>query len=165
MAEVLHGKGYIFGAKPSTFVLYPNDNAAAVEGYVVPSIEGANLTYSANLEEVMNDDGEIVATIHTGGYIEASFDLLPEGATIADAKSSARIPEKGDTLVITGMPVVACGPFSDAFNVTTGGGTILDNRWVAVGNGSLRLVKAGKATATAVFRRYENIAPTVGITS
>lgn len=159
MATKFQGKGYVYG-NPGAFVLYPNDSGTAISGYISPAIESCNLTYNAEIEEIKSEGGDIVATIHSGGHLEATFELRPEGDSVAEAKASARIPDMGATMQLTGMPVIAAGPFSDAFN--TDGSGILANRWLATGQGSIRTTQSGKAMVTATFRRYEYLAPTAG---
>lgn len=164
MADTLIGKGFVVGTG-GTYTGYATNGTAMSSGYVtnkIPVDEGINLSHNAEVERVQDADGDYCALILTAEYVEATFEMRPEGTTIANALGAATMPQIGATFVITGLPIIACGQFSDVFNV--GGDGIQLNRWVYEGGGSIRMTNTGKAMTTLPLRRYPSLAPAAAIT-
>jgi len=124
---------------PGSFTMYsPSDGTTAViSGYVSPVITGINLQHA--VESAMNKDhkGDVVGVVTHGEHLEATFELIPEGSTLANALKSATIPPDGATIVITGLDVIQVGTFPDALNVS--GSTLPTSaRWIYMGGASIR---------------------------
>ena len=174
MAAILQGKGYVFGTSAAGVVgsylgyLTSTDGSSAMTaGYVatkIPVAEGASLSHNAEVERVQDTDGDYTGLIITAEYVECTFDMRPEGSSVANALGAATIPPVGATFVITNLPIIAAGSFADVLNVDTGGSAPETHRWVYEGGGSLRLSNTGKAMVTLPLRRYPGIAPAGNVT-
>jgi len=161
MAYAAQGKGQVFGTNGSpgtaiTFVMYNQANSEIAGGYVTPTVNGYNLTHNADIQRTKNGEGDVDNTTGSGEFLECQFDLFPTGSSLAAARLSAQVPPLMSTVVISGADVVACGPFTDAVNVTSGG--IQANRWIYEGGGSVKFANDGAAILTLTLRRYPAIA-------
>lgn len=154
MAVTFQGKGFVFGT-PASYTAFDTANTTLGAGYVSPSTEGATVSHNTEVERVQDSDGDIVAVIMTGEYVECSFDLRPEGSTVANARLAATLPPVGATFQITGMPIIKVGAFVDVFN-TDGSDT---KKWIYEGGGQVRGTNTGKYTVTLPLRRYQGITP------
>lgn len=164
MGYATQGAAPLFGAGAPTFVL--NDAAgSAVSGYIMPTVTGYNITHGVASTETKNESGDIDAVTFHGEYIECAFQLLPTGATSAEALASARIPQPGATLTISGAPVMAVGSFSDALNVSGSGGLPGTAKWIYYGSGTVARSSDGHAALNLTFRRNPLIVGGAAITS
>jgi len=163
MGYATQGAAPLFGAGAPTFIL--NDAAgSAVSGYIMPTVTGHNITHNVGATETKDESGDIDAVTFHGEYIECAFTLLPTGTTSANALASARIPQPGATMTVSGGPVMAVGSFSDALNV--GSGSLpATAKWIYSGGGSIQRSSDGHATLNLTFRRYPLIVGGTAITS
>jgi hypothetical protein len=163
MGYATQGAAPLFGAGAPTFVL--NDAAgSAVSGYIMPTVTGYNITHNVGSTETKDESGDIDAVTFHGEYIECAFTLLPTGASSANALASARIPQPGATMTVSGGPITAVGSFSDALNV--GSGSLpATAKWIYAGGGSIQRSSDGHATLNLTFRRYPLIVGGTAITS
>lgn len=154
-------KAHLFGV-PATMTMYDPDTTAMATAYVTPNIQGIKINHSADVQKIKGTTGEITGLIGSGEYLTCSFDYIFEGSSLANAKASAQIPQLLSTCAITGLPIIACGPFTDGFN-TDGANT---QRWIYEGGGSGDYHNAAAGTGTITFNRYINITgTTAAITS
>lgn len=165
MPSATQGAAPLFGSGPITFTLYPSSGGAAISGYVMPTVTGYNITHNVGLTETKEESGDIDAVTFHGEYIECVFTLLPTGSSTANALNSARIPEPGSTMTISGAPISRVGSFSDALNVASSGSLPDTARWIYSGGGSLQRSSDGHATLNLTFRRYPAIIGGTAITS
>jgi hypothetical protein len=163
MGYATQGAAPLFGAGAPTFVL--NDAAgSAVSGYIMPTVTGYNITHNVGSTETKDESGDIDAVTFHGEYIECAFTLLPTGASSANALASARIPQPGATMTVSGGPITAVCSFSDALNV--GSGSLpATAKWIYSGGGSIQRSSDGHATLNLTFRRYPLIVGGTAITS
>lgn len=153
--KVTHiNKSHLFGV-PATFAAYqPNAHGTSVVGWVMPNLTAADITHHASEEMIRSKTGAITSAIVSGEYLECTFQMVPEADSVANAAKSAAIFSAGTTFVITGMPVIAGGPFPDAFNVATSGSAPSTNRWIYFSGGSSKHANTGIATQSITLRRF-----------
>lgn len=130
---------------------------AALSGYVTPNVQSLRATHVVDADRIKSSAGIVTGVIGEDDGIECTFEVIPEGTTIAqaiaDSKKAAGLPTAPSAFTITGLPIIACGPFSDAFN-TNGTST---QPWIYEGGGSWNGVNDGKWTMTLPLRRYQGI--------
>lgn len=132
----------------------------ALAGYVSPNLQTLRVTHQADALKIKSQAGKTTGAIYEDDTIECTFEFIAEGTTIANAKLSAGLPAAGSGFTITGLPIIACGGFTDALN-TNGGNT---QPWIYEGGGTLNLVNADKATGTIPLKRYLQITSATPIT-
>jgi hypothetical protein len=162
MPNTTHGStlgAKIFGTSktttPVSFTQYlANTTEITGSGFIMPTVSNYDLTHNASSIQSSNGSGDIDASATYGEFLEATFELVPQGTTIGNAELSCRIPQLGSTFVIANANVVSCGSFADAINSGSG------SRWIYEGGGSLRASSDGFATVSLTLRRYPNIAAT-----
>ena len=154
MAETQVGKGHIFGMGSGALGI------SAVSGYISPNIKTLKLGHTSDVDRIKSQAGGITSLIGSGDYLECTFDFIPEGSSIANAKLSAGIPAVLSGVTITGLPILAIGPFSDALN-TNGTNT---QPWFYEGGGSVNGESEQKWTSTLPLRRYLEITSATAIT-
>jgi hypothetical protein len=159
MPNTTHGTK-IFGTKRTTtavtFTLADASNTP-VSGYVMPTVSNYDLTHNASSVQASDGSGNIDASATFGEFLEATFELMPAGSSLANAEASARLPALGSTLVITGANTIAAGSFADAINGAS-------PRWIYEGGGSVRFASDGFSTVSITCRRYPSIAATAAAT-
>jgi len=146
------------GSKPQ-ITIYNLANTSLGAAWVVPEWESVDISVQAAETQTLNYEGVIVGVHWTGEFIEASLRLKPFGTTVANALLSATLISRGYTAVITGMPVIAAGVWTDAFNVsstTPSFGTLSTYRWHVVAD-SVSLQNAGAAGKSVTLRRFPGI--------
>jgi hypothetical protein len=135
MAATAYGEAHIvFGASPPTITLYGKDGVSIGAGYVNPDLAEATLEVVFDSSNYTNTAGEICARRTKGEHLRATFQVIPNAATIADAKLAAMIPGEGWSFTISGMHAIRAGTFTNAFNVTS---PTTDRPWF-VESGSIR---------------------------
>lgn len=116
---------------------------------VSPNLQGGSLSVQGEDDEIKNQVGEVTGLIGSNTTLEATFDFIPEGATIANAKVSTTLPQINSPVTITGMAIVPCGQFADAYN-TNGSNT---QPWFFK-SGRINHQADGKWTASITLKRY-----------
>lgn len=122
-----------------------------ISGYVMPIVSGISITHQGASDTVMNGDGEIVGAGAWGEYFEATFTLIPSGASNAEALKAATLPQLMSTVTITGGDAIQAGTQTSIINGATTG------RWLYMGGGALSLSQDGQASMTLPLRRYPSI--------
>jgi hypothetical protein len=156
----LTGKGHVFGLTGGTLSL-KNPDGTTLTGYVSPNLQTLRLVPSAKKDVIPNQGGDTASLIFFDDMLECSFDFVAEGASIANAKSSAGIPQSGGHATITGLAIIKCGAFSDAFNTDAGN----TQPWIFEGDASLNIGAEKKLEGSITLRRYPQITTAVAITS
>jgi len=116
---------------------------------VSPNLQGGSLAVIGGDDEIKNQAGEVTGLIGSNHVLEATFEFIPEGTTISNARVAATLPKVNAPVLITGMPIVACAGFTDAYN-TNGGNT---QPWFFK-SGRINHLADGKWTGTFTLRRY-----------
>lgn len=147
------GTGHIHGLSTTTL-------SCSLSGYVSPNLASLKVSHTADRIAVKSLLGRTTGLIFEDDQIECTFEVLPEGTTVANAKLSAGIPAAGSAFGITGCHIVACGGFTDAIN--TGGGNT--QPWIYEGGGGINGVSDEKWTATLPMKRYLYITSGTAIT-
>lgn len=154
------GKAHLVGLPISTAKCYAPTAGMATElfsGYVMPNVSSVSLTHSGTSELVKSSSGEYTGIIITGEVLKCSFDIVPEGSSIANAGKAASIPPFGAAFDIRGLPVVAAGTFSDAFNVSNSGTAYLQNRWIYIEGASCKMNNDTRGSMTIELHRFPSI--------
>lgn len=151
----------VAGTKP-TFTA-TNADGTSVSGYITPELASASLRQISDTQRTMNYQGDVVAVHSSGLYYECTFRLIPFGTTGANAKTSAQILSPMATFNIDGLPIVAAAPFTDIFNVTSGG--VQANLWIYEDGATLDLSNNSDAGMSLTLRRYPSIAGGTAINS
>ena len=155
------GTAHLFGI-PATFTAYnATPTGDAVSGYIMPNLTSADVKHVASSDMTHAKTGGITNLTVSGEYIECTFELIPEGTSVANATTSGNIFAAGTTFGITGMPAIIVGPFADAWNVT-GSTSPLQNRWIYTDGGSSRHSSTGKVIQTVTLRRFPDITGLAG---
>jgi len=165
MGYATQGAAPLFGVGAPLFALKtPGNGTTDVVGYIMPTVTGYNVTHNVGVAETKDESGDIDAVTFHGEYIECAFSLLPTGASSTNALASARIPEPGTTMTVSGAPIFSAGSFADALNTGTGS-LPATARWIYIGGGSLQRSSDGHAVLNLTFRRYPSIVGGTAITS
>jgi hypothetical protein len=155
------GKAHIFGLATGALSVLQSDGATPVVGYVSPNLKTLRLSHASKVDEIKGQTGETGSAIASGDSIECTFDFVPEGIMTTpgtgqtNAKASARIPAALSGVLITGLQIIACGPFADALNTDAGN----TQPWVYMGGGSVSGASESEWTASLPLKRF------IGITS
>lgn len=149
------GTAHLFGV-PATMTIYDPDNTAMATAFITPNIKGIKINHAGEVQKIKSTTGEITGVIGSGDYLTCTFDYVFEGTTLANAKASAQIPQLMSTVAITGLPIIAMGPFTDAFNTDAGN----TQRWIYEGGASGDYKDSAAGTGSITLSRYAGIAAT-----
>ena len=151
-----YGKVHVvLGETPPTITMYKNVTGTATSlgsAYVNPDFDEASISVGFTTKEQAAASGEIDSVRFYGEYLEATFQIRPKAATIADALKAATIPGAGFHFTVSGMAVIAAGSFSDALNCSTSNGP-----WFVQPGAALRGPSTDAATISVTARRYPGI--------
>lgn len=133
------------------------------------NLRGAELSTQGKWDEIIAQSGDIGSIFVSGDFIEAVFDVLPEGATMDAAFEGAQLPRRGTKFKAEGFGTVAIpiGPFttsginSSGSSPSPGANT---QPWVFV-SGTLSMTSEDKWTARWTMRRYFAISTTTAFVS
>lgn len=136
------GKGHIHSLDGGTI--------AVTGGTVSPNMQSIRLTHGSDIQRIRAQGGDTGAVIGSDEVLELEIDFIPQGSSIANAKTSAKLPTAPSIVTLSGLHVIAVGSFSDALNGTNfiyeGGGTITGE------------AGPGPFTMTMPLRRYAGMA-------
>ena len=130
---------------------------AALSGYISPNLQGGSLSTTADDDEIKGQTGKVTGLIAENDMLECSFDFIPEGSTVANAKLAAGLPPLNSPVTITGLPVIAAAGYADAYNTAAGGPWFYKS-------GRINHLADGKWTATMTLKRYPAITSGTAIT-
>jgi len=134
------GTGHIHSVSGATL-------ACSLAGYVSPNVQSLKVSHSADRIAVKSMAGVTTGLIFNDDQLECTFEVIPEGTTIANAKLAAGIPAAGTSFTISGLAVITCGGIADALN----------GLWIYEGGGSVNGVSDDKWTLTMPMKRYPGI--------
>lgn len=134
-----------------------------VSGYVSPNLQGLDFNHKGEIARIPDQSGQTATLIVTDEWIELTFDFIPQGATLANAKLSAQVPQLLAKFEICGLPIIPIGSFADGLNTHTsafGGDAASTQPWIyegdSGGSGKAKEHWDGKLT----LRRYVGIPKT-----
>lgn len=151
------GKGHIHGLDDGTPLAQ-----ADLSGYVSPKIETLRLSHGSDVDRIKGGQGNSEAAIYQDEFLECTFEVIPQGTTIANAKKAAGLPQPGQGFTTSGMEVIEIGSWADALNVTVGDPGA--NPWIYEGGGSINGFTDQKWSLSLPLRRYRSISSVTAIT-
>lgn len=124
----------------------------ALTGYVSPRIDALSVNH--NNDVVMDTDvsGDIVRLSASGEYLECQMTLIPDGTSQANALKAGGKPVALAGVTITGLPIVAMGSWSNAWN-TNGSDSPENHQWIYI-EGSSRIEKPDRVVLDMTLRRF-----------
>ncbi len=155
-------KGHIYSLSGAALTADSGNWATMTASYVSPNLQSLRVTHNAEVDRIRGQTGRYQSLIGDAEMLECEFTVIPEGATIANAKTSATLPQVLECFAITGLPVIAMGEFADALNV---GAAPNNSVWVYEGGGSINGTNTEKWTMTLPLKRYKDITAGTKITS
>jgi hypothetical protein len=146
------GLGLVYGSK-GTIRLYNQTGAApgtALSG-VITTIESYDVTHEADVEQIKNSAGEVVAQVSANERISLNVTFIPSGTDFAAAKTAASLP------AVNGYVTIA------STDATTYGGVSLDGDYVYSGGGSVKFTSSGKCMVTITVTKYPSLGGTATV--
>jgi hypothetical protein len=144
------GLALVYGTKATVKVYDSANNTLLVSG--IATLESMDITHEADTEQVKNSSGEIVANVSSGDRLSATFNIIPSGATPADALLAAAIPNGNGRVNVTVADQVSIGGLLTAGTGT--GANAINGDWIYNGGGSLKFTQSGKAMLTLPCVKY-----------
>jgi hypothetical protein len=141
---VSKGLALVYGAK-GTITLYTPAGVALTTG-AISTIESYDATHEADVEQIKNSAGEVVAQVSANERISLNVTFIPSAASFAQAKLAAGLP------AVNGYATIAA---SDGVTV---GGVSIDGDYVYSGGGSVKFTSSGKAMVTVTVTKYPSLA-------
>jgi len=141
---VSKGLALVYGAK-GTITLYTPAGVALTTG-AISTIESYDATHEADVEQIKNSAGEVVAQVSANERISLNVTFIPSAASFAQAKLAAGLP------AVNGYATIAA---SDGVTV---GGVSIDGDYVYSGGGSVKFTSSGKVTVTVTLTKYPSLA-------
>jgi len=146
------GLGLVYGSK-GTITLWNQTGASpgTVLSGAITTIESYDVTHEADVEQIKNSSGEVVAQVSANERISLNITFIPSGTDFAGAKTAASLPNVNGYVVIANT------------NATTYGGVSLDGNYVYSGGGSVKFTSSGKAMVTITVTKYPSLAGTATV--
>jgi hypothetical protein len=141
---VSKGLALVYGAK-GTITLYTPAGVALTTG-AISTVESYDATHEADVEQIKNSSGEVVAQVSANERISLNVTFIPSAATFAQAKLAAGLP------AVNGYATIAS---SDGVTI---GGVTIDGDYVYSGGGSVKFTSSGKAMVTVTVTKYPSLA-------
>lgn len=141
---VSKGLALVYGAK-GTITLYTPAGVALTTG-AISTVESYDVTHEADVEQIKNSSGEVVAQVSANERISLNVTFIPSAATFAQAKLAAGLP------AVNGYATIAA---SDGVTI---GGVSIDGDYVYSGGGSVKFTSSGKAMVTVTVTKYPSLA-------
>lgn len=141
---VSKGLALVYGAK-GTITLYTPAGVALTTG-AISTVESYDATHEADVEQIKNSSGEVVAQVSSNERISLNVTFIPSAATFAQAKLAAGLP------AVNGYATIAS---SDGVTI---GGVSIDGDYVYSGGGSVKFTSSGKAMVTVTVTKYPSLA-------
>jgi hypothetical protein len=126
---------------------------------VQPNLKTLRVTHSGTVDKIKNQAGEFSGLIGSGEFLQCEWTYVPEGTTIANSVLSAMLPGLLTGVTISGLPIIASGPFTDALN-TNGANT---QPWIYEGDGSIQGFDETKWMGNVTLFRYISITSAAAI--
>jgi len=147
------GLALVYGAK-GTIKLYtvgPLNVLTALTSGTITTIESYDATHEADVEQIKNSAGEVVAQVSANERISLNVTFIPSAADFAQAKLAAGLP------TVNGYATIAS---SDGVTV---GGVSIDGDYVYSGGGSVKFTSSGKVMVTITITKYPSLAGTASV--
>lgn len=141
---VSKGLALVYGAK-GTITLYTPAGVALTTG-TISTIESYDATHEADVEQIKNSAGEVVAQVSANERISLNVTFIPSASSFAQAKLAAGLP------AVNGYATIAA---SDGVTV---GGVSIDGDYVYSGGGSVKFTSSGKVMVTVTVTKYPSLA-------
>lgn len=141
---VSKGLALVYGAK-GTITLYTPAGVALTTG-AISTVESYEPTHEADVEQIKNSSGEVVAQVAANERISLNVTFIPSAATFAQAKLAAGLP------AVNGYATIAS---SDGITI---GGVSIDGDYVYSGGGRVKFTSSGKAMVTVTVTKYPSLA-------
>lgn len=141
---VSKGLALVYGAK-GTITLYTPAGVALTTG-AISTIESYDATHEADVEQIKNSAGEVVAQVSANERISLNVTFIPSASSFAQAKLAAGLP------AVNGYATIAA---SDGVTV---GGVSIDGDYVYSGGGSVKFTSSGKVMVTVTVTKYPSLA-------
>lgn len=146
------GLALVYGSK-GTITLYNqagteggNTSGTALSG-AISSIESYDVTHEADVEQIKNSSGEVVAQVAANERISLNVTFIPSSATnAATALTAASLPNVNGYATIAGA------------DATTYGVATINGDYVYSGGGSVKFTSSGKAMVTVTVTKYPSLA-------
>ena len=141
------GLALVYGAK-GTITLWNQTGATpgVVLSGAISTIESYDVTHEADVEQIKNSSGEVVAQVSANERISLNVTFIPSGTTSAIAKTGSSLPNVNGYAVIAGA------------DATTYGGVSINGEYVYSGGGSVKFTSSGKAMVTMTVTKYPSLA-------
>jgi hypothetical protein len=140
---VSKGLALVYGAK-GTITLKTPAGAALTTG-AITTIESYDVTHEADVEQIKNSSGEVVAQVSANERISLNVTFIPSAASFAQAKLAAGLP------AVNGFATIAS---SDGVTI---GGVSIDGDYVYSGGGSVKFTSSGKVMVTVTVTKYPSL--------
>ena len=137
------GLALVYGAK-GTITLFTPSGTALTTG-AITTIESYDVTHEADVEQIKNSAGEVVAQVSANERISLNVTFIPSAASFAQAKLAAGLP------AVNGYATIAA---SDGVTV---GGVSIDGDYVYSGGGSVKFTSSGKAMVSVTVTKYPSL--------
>jgi hypothetical protein len=131
---------------------------AEVTGYITPNMQSLGIVHDAQIDRIRGVNGKVTGVMGVDDVIECTFEMIPEGSSVANALEAASLPAAPAAFTTTGLQVIECGGIADALNAGSG------NPWVYEGGGRINAAADGKWTMTVTCRRYSGITSSTIVT-
>jgi hypothetical protein len=141
---VSKGLALVYGSK-GTITLFTPAGVALTTG-AISTIESYDASHEADVEQIKNSAGEVVAQVSANERISLSVTFIPSAADFAQAKLAAGLP------AVNGYATIAS---SDGVTI---GGVSLDGNYVYSGGGSVKFTNSGKVMVTVTVVKYPSLA-------
>lgn len=137
------GLALVYGAK-GTITLKTPAGAALTTG-AITTIESYDATHEADVEQIKNSAGEVVAQVSANERISLNVTFIPSASSFAQAKLAAGLP------AVNGYATIAA---SDGVTI---GGVSIDGDYVYSGGGSVKFTSSGKVMVTVTVTKYPSL--------
>jgi len=138
------GLALVYGAK-GTITLKTPAGVALTTG-AITTIESYDATHEADVEQIKNSAGEVVAQVSANERISLNVTFIPSASTFAQAKLAAGLP------AVNGYATIAT---TDGVTV---GGVSIDGDYVYSGGGSVKFTSSGKVMVSVTVTKYPSLA-------
>ena len=153
MPEIQVGKAHIYGlANSAGVVMTLAYTGSPYAGTIIPIFKSLRLAHSIEVKQTKNTFGITTGLITDDEIIECTFEFIPEGATRAEAATSAKFPGVA-ICTLANLPVMTIGSFANVLN---------SDAWIYLGGGSINGESEKEWSATLPLKRFVGI-PAPGI--
>ena len=143
------GLALVYGSKGTSTLKTPAGTALTTGA--ITTIESYDVTHEADVEQIKNSAGEVVAQVSANERITLSVTFIPSASSFAQAKLAAGLP------AVNGSATIAS---TDGMTV---GGVSIDGDYVYSGGGSVKFTSSGKVMVTVTLTKYPSLSGTATV--